>query len=285
MTPQPLLGKTIAVPETRELERLTRLLREQGATPLAYPLIGIRDAADSAPIEAWLRILTEGGMDDLVLLTGEGVRRLAGFAERAGLLEPFVRELARVRTITRGPKPAAALHAFGIRPTKPARAPTADGIMRDLQDEDFTGRCVGLQLYAEGASDELIQFLHSKHATVHTVAPYVYVPASEDEHVDDLLEKIMAGTIDAIAFTSSAQVERVFQAASTRGASDAFSRALNQIVVAAVGPTCAASLQERGVAHPIMPERSFFMRSLVDELVHALGCANDGSGIKGGRQP
>src|SRR6266542_3411131 len=107
MTVQPLVGKTVAVPETRELERLIRLLREQGATPLAYPLVGIRDAADAAPIEAWLRILVDGGMDDLVLLTGEGVRRLAGFAERMGLFEPFVHELARVRTITRGPKPAA----------------------------------------------------------------------------------------------------------------------------------------------------------------------------------
>jgi len=45
-----LSGRRIALPETRELDRLARMLEEQGAETLRCPLIAIRDAPDPAPI-------------------------------------------------------------------------------------------------------------------------------------------------------------------------------------------------------------------------------------------
>jgi hypothetical protein len=38
----------------------------------------IRDAPDAEPIAAWLRRFADGRCDDLVLMTGEGLRRLLG---------------------------------------------------------------------------------------------------------------------------------------------------------------------------------------------------------------
>jgi uroporphyrinogen-III synthase len=271
MLAKPLLGKTIAVPETRELERLTRLLAAEGAIPLSCPLVGIRDADDPSPIEAWLRLLAERAFDDVILLTGEGVRRLAGFAERAGMLEPVVQALAQVRTITRGPKPAAALHELGIRPTRPARVPTADGIMSDLSGEVLAARRVGLQLYGDTGGQALVPFLEGKGASVHAVAPYVYLDACDDARVHELIDKVIGRAVDAIAFTSSAQVDRIFEVAGAKGADDALLGALCRTVVAAVGPTCADSLRRRGIEQPIVPERSFFMRSLIEELSRAFG--------------
>src|SRR6185295_7823539 len=110
----PLLGRRIAVPESRQLEQFAALLEKQGAEVLRCPLVGIGDAPDAAPIEAWLKTLIAGELDDLIILTGEGVVRLLGFAERAGMREPFVEALARVRKITRGPKPALALKELGL---------------------------------------------------------------------------------------------------------------------------------------------------------------------------
>jgi len=46
-------------------------------------------------------------------MTGEGLRRLRGFADRAGLEPSFRGALCQVRTITRGPKPAQALREIG----------------------------------------------------------------------------------------------------------------------------------------------------------------------------
>jgi uroporphyrinogen-III synthase len=231
--------------------------------------VGIHDAPDPAPVEAWIHELAGGGFDDVIFFTGEGVRRLVAVAERIGVLDAFVRELSKVSTVTRGPKPAAALHALGLRPTRPSRVPTSQGIIQELAADALPGRRVGVQLYAENASQDLISFLESAEASVRTVTPYVYCAASEDERVIELIDKLVAGEIDGVAFTSSAQVDRVFQIADKHRSTDALLAALRGIVVAAVGPTCAASLGRRGAQVAVVPERSFFMRSLVDELARA----------------
>jgi len=75
-----------------------RMLEERGADTVSCPMIAIRDAPDPAPVEAWLRRFAGGACDDLVLMTGEGLRRLLGFARRLDLESvKFLRMLARSR--------------------------------------------------------------------------------------------------------------------------------------------------------------------------------------------
>ena len=107
MNSPPLAGRTIAVPETRELEVFASLLERRGARVLRCPLVAIRDAPDPAPVLAWIRKFTAGACADLILLTGEGLRRLLGCiaAHAPEMREPFIAQLGRVRKIVRGPKP------------------------------------------------------------------------------------------------------------------------------------------------------------------------------------
>src|SRR5438270_5855666 len=95
----PLAGRRIALPETRELDRLARMFEEQGAEALRCPLVAIRDAPDAAPVREWLMRFP---FDDLVLFTGEGLRRLHGFAERFGLEPAFLDALRAARKIRPG---------------------------------------------------------------------------------------------------------------------------------------------------------------------------------------
>ena len=107
----PLHGRRIALPETREAERLALMLQEQGAETVSCPLVAIVDIADPAPVHAWLRRFVETPFDDFVLLTGEGLRRLHGTAHRAGFEQAFLSALAAPRKITRG----AVLHGWGTQ--------------------------------------------------------------------------------------------------------------------------------------------------------------------------
>jgi uroporphyrinogen-III synthase len=77
-----LSGRRIVVPETRELGQLVHMLEERGAEAIPCPMIAIRDAPDAEPVAAWLRWFVKGACDDLVLMTGEGLRRLLGLARR-----------------------------------------------------------------------------------------------------------------------------------------------------------------------------------------------------------
>src|SRR5882672_4207572 len=202
-SPPPLSGRAIALPETRELDRLAQLLEEEGARTLRCPLVAILDAPDERPGLAWLRELAAGGFDDLVFLTGEGLRRLVALAERHGLRAPVVEALGRARTITRGPKPARALHELGLGPTLPAGVPTSAGVMQALSSLDLSGRRVGVQLYGEVPTRPLVDFLEKAGATVSVVAPYVYATASDTGRVVALIDALAAGGVDVIAFTSA----------------------------------------------------------------------------------
>jgi uroporphyrinogen-III synthase len=265
----PLGGRTVAIPETRELDRLRKLLVEQGATPVSCPLISIRDVTDPAPVEAWLRRLCAGDFQDLIFMTGEGVTRLVGFAERAGMRRDALAAISRVRTITRGPKPARALHQLDLQTTLPARQPTTDGIIETLAHEALRDRAIGLQLYGQDPNRKLVEFLEHMGAAVSSVAPYVYLPASDDVEVADLISRLAEGVIDAIAFTTRTQVDRLFDVAASRGLTEELRGGLRRTLVAAVGPLVVVSLQARGILADTVPDRSFFLRPLVDQLAEA----------------
>lgn len=100
-----LEGYRILILETREEAQFSRLLQEQGAHVLQCPMFTIRDAPDPAPVEAWIRLFIAKPFDDLVLMTGEGLRRMMKVAQRIGLDQDFIAAIAKAKRYARGPKP------------------------------------------------------------------------------------------------------------------------------------------------------------------------------------
>jgi uroporphyrinogen-III synthase len=105
---------------------------------------------------------------------------------------------------------------------------------------------------------------------VHTVAPYIYATKSDDAAVSALLDRMTRGEVDAIAFTSGAQVDRLFAAAPAAQVQAALARTR----VAAVGPVVADALAQRAVRVASMPQDSFFMKPLTSVLEAAFGARN-----------
>lgn len=272
MESQPLSGRVIAIPETREVEIFAAMLERRGATVVRCPMVAIRDAPDHAPVLQWSRNFAQGTCDDLILLTGEGLRRILACIERnePSLKDTFVQALARTRKITRGPKPARALRELGLKPDIAAEVPTTEGVINSLRPHDLKGRRIGLQLYGTEPNRPLVDFLEHAGATVSIVAPYVYADAADDQAVLNLLTRLEAKEIDAVAFTSTPQVERLFSIAPAA----TVAKALASTVVAAVGPVVADTLRKRGIEPRVMPEESFFLKPLTTELEEALGAKN-----------
>ena len=268
MDSQPLAGRTVAVPETRELEVFAAMLERRGASVVRCPLVAIHDAPDPAPVLAFARGFAGGSCDDLILTTGEGLRRILACIERhePALKDGFLVALTRVHKITRGPKPARALRELGLKPDLPAQPPTTAGIIASLAGQDLKGRRVGVQLYGTEPNRPLMEFLERAGAIVLSVAPYVYADAADDAAVHRLLARLHTGEVDAIAFTSTPQVERLFAVAPAAMVSAALARTL----VAAVGPVVAEALGRHGIKARLMPEESFFLKPLTTALEEAL---------------
>src|ERR1700730_286117 len=106
MESQPLTGRVIAIPETREIEIFAAMLERRGATVVRCPMVAIRDAPDPAPVLRWSRNSAKGACDDLIRLTGEGLRRILSCIDRNEpvLRDAFLQALSLTRKITRGPK-------------------------------------------------------------------------------------------------------------------------------------------------------------------------------------
>jgi uroporphyrinogen-III synthase len=266
-----LTGRRIVVPETRELGQLLRMLEERGAETVPCPMIGIHDAPDPVPINAWLGRFAKGRCNDLVLMTGEGLRRLLGFARRLELESAFRVALAETRKITRGPKPVRALREIGLTADVAADEPTTEGVIATLKRHDLTGHRVGVQLYPGNANERLLKFLEGAGAKADTVLPYIYASEADDARVMAVIAEMATGQIDAIAFTSAPQVRRFRDVARAFSREAELRQGLERIVVAAVGPIVAGELDAIGVQVNVIPrDNTFFMKPLVRELAAAL---------------
>lgn len=264
-----LAGRRIAVPETRELDIFADLLSRRGADVLRCPLVSILDAPDPLPVLDWIRRFNAGEMDDFIIYTGEGLRRLLACVDRHApeLRAPFVTRLAQVRTLTRGPKPAKALRELGLKPTLTAEEPTTAGVISALLTLDLRHRTLGVQIYGDQPPVALVHFLYSINASVDWVAPYRYADAIADQQVHQLIDTLAARQLDAIAFTSQAQVDRLLAVAKLTQRQEILASGLAHCCVAAVGPVVAQALQRHGIRVDLMPNEAFFLKPLTQKLV------------------
>ncbi len=202
-------------------------------------------------------------------MTGEALRRLLSFAQREGIRDRCIAALMRTKIITRGPKPGQFLKEIGLTPTRVAPTPTTQGVIAAMQSEPLQGQTVGVTLYGE-PNPALEQYLVAAGASVHTVMPYIYAPATEDDRVADLICRLDSGAVDVIVFTSSPQVDRLYEVAQGRGLQEALRNGLARTRIAAIGPVLAEHLRQRGARVDICPEQGFVMKNLVQHIKRTL---------------
>ena len=266
-----LAGRRIVVPETREIEVLSGMLEKLGAEVMRCPLVAIRDAADPAPIIAWLERFVATPPDDLILFTGEGLQRLNRLAATVELSENFIAALEPVRKITRGPKPARRLRELGLKPDLAVEPPTTAGIIATLAAENLAGRRVAVQLYPDAPHTALLDFLGGAAGSVDPVLPYEYASAAEGARVLAAIRAMAAGEIDLVTFTSSPQLRRLKQVARAHDCEDALTEGFAKTKLAAVGPVVAAAIEAAGGTVAVAPPDNFHMRPMVNAIVAVLG--------------
>lgn len=260
----PLSGRRVAVAESRQLDVLAALFERRQAEVLRIPLVSIHDSPDQDSVQAWLRRFVDNPPHYLILLTGEGLRRLRRAATRGQLEDAFREALARVQIVCRGPKPGRALKEMGLEGGLRAAAPTTPGVIETLESLPLTGLRVAVQLYGEDPNPELMDYLASRElADCDPVAPYVYGSAADSAAVASLIGEMAAGRVDLLVLTSKPQLGRLLTVAEETGLQETLQTAWTRVRVAAVGPVLAERLVAAGVRVDIMPEGAWFMKPLL----------------------
>jgi uroporphyrinogen-III synthase len=268
--PDKLKGRRILILETREEAQFARLLQEQGADVLQCPMFVINDSPDTASIEGWIRRFIDRPFDDLVLMTGEGLRRIMTVVRRIGVESQFVTALGKARKFARGPKPVRALRELGLEAQVVAEKPTSEGITETLAELDLKGHRFGIQLYPEQDHSKLLTAIEAMGAELDAVLPYVYDAKAAEPNILAAIDEMAAGRIDAIALTSRGQARRLIDAATSHGLESKLKEAMKRTKVASVGPVVSNELKTFSIATDIYPDNdAFFMRPLIQAMIGA----------------
>ncbi|HTB04969.1 MAG TPA: uroporphyrinogen-III synthase [Bradyrhizobium sp.] len=267
-----LNGYRILILETREEAQFSRLLTEQGADVLQCPMFTIHDVPDPAPVEAWIRRCIDKSFDDLVLMTGEGLRRLMKVVRRMGVEQPFITAIGSARKFARGPKPGRALREIGLEPQMTTEKPTSEGIVEMLARLDLRGHRIGLQLYPDKDHGALIGAITAQGAEIDAVTPYVYDAKAADANIVTAIDEMAKGHVDAIALTNLGQIRRLIEVARAHGDEARLREGLAKTPIASVGPAVSDELKSHGLRTDIYPANdAFFMKPLISAMASALG--------------
>lgn len=265
-----LSGARVALLEGRMSGELAGLVRRHGGEPYAVPAVREVALDCSEQVADFAESLSSGQVGIVIFSTGSGVTTLFQEVDRLGGLPELLVALQRVTIVCRGPKPAAALRRQGVPVSLIAPEPhTTSELLAVMTGLELAGRDVMLVHYGD-RNVVLAEALQARGCRLAELSLYEWQLPEDTVPLQDLIQDLIAGRVDAIAFTSQVQVRHLFQVAADLDQADTLVGALNsRTVVAAVGPTCAASLQRLGVTPDVIPEHpkmGHLMVSLVRHL-------------------
>lgn len=248
----PLFGKTVLVTRARsQASKLTARLEQLGAKVIEAPAIRIEEPADhyealDAAIAKlndyqWLIFTSANGVDYFfarLIKTGKDARAL-GYAKVAAI----------------GSATAAKLREYGIIADVVPREFRAEGVLEALKGK-LPSHAKILLPRAQEAREILPAKLREQGAVVDVAPAYQTVAAEVD--AESLREKLAAGEIDLVTFTSSSTVTNLVKII---GSADA----LKEIKTAAIGPVTAETAKGNGIEPDIVAKEY-----TIDGLVEAI---------------
>jgi uroporphyrinogen-III synthase len=250
-----LAGFTVGVTAARRADELGALLERRGALVLQAPALRILPLPDDAELAAATRSLIETPPDVAVATTGIGFRGWVEAADGWGLGEALLDALRAGTLLCRGPKARGAVRAAGlIDAWSPASESSAE-VLDYLLTGGVEGKRIAVQLHGEPLPD-MVEALTCAGAEVIEVPVYRWLPPADLAPLDRLTDAILAGTVDAVTFTSAPAAASMLARAAERGVRDDLIRALRgPVLVVCVGPVTAAPLESEDIP-TAQPRRS-----------------------------
>lgn len=234
-------------------EKSETLAREYGFNPIYAPMIKLEAMKDEG-FEPFVQRVLAGKSDYIVFTSANGITfTLDKFSEDEK--ENFITALKKHRVIAIGPNTEKELIKIGIdNPFLPGNY-SSEGIVEVLCPE-VKGKIVSLARSSFGAK-LLIEGLEKCGANVYDTHVYT-LSIPEGAVQKGLIERTLAGEVDAFAFTSSMMVKGFMRHAERLGAKDAVKVNLNRAVVGAIGTPTGETLKKYGINASIIPETFTF---------------------------
>ncbi len=241
----------------------SRIVRQLGWNPLIVHTVELRPREESEIFRELSRVLAEGPVDWLVLMSPNGADLLFNILKSHGNLLPSV--LGDLKILAVGPRTREALAGHGVRGVQIPDKFSSSGIAGFLTARGLDGKRV-LLTRSSSASDALAKELVKNGALVDTVNLYDSLIPSDTTSFKRFLDELARGEIQASLFTSSLSASNMFSMAKDYLGPEELVLRLRRIRVGAIGPVTAGKLAELGVSPIMMPE-TFIIDDALKELL------------------
>jgi len=264
---------TVAAFESRMAVEIARLIERHGGNPLVTPALREIPLDDNSAALKFGDQLTTEQVDMLILLTGVGTTALFNLIKTHYPWSSIVAALEQTALIARGPKPVAALKAFGLQPTLTVPEPNTWVEVVSTLDEyrPVKGLRVAVQEY--GASNlELLEALKRRGAEVFPVPIYRWALPEDTGPLKQMLGEIIAGHVQVMLITNAAQIDHVMQLLEQEGTTSQLKEACGKMVVASIGPSAGERLRHYDLPidfEPSHPKMGVLVKE-TSEQVHRL---------------
>ncbi|MBB3661813.1 uroporphyrinogen-III synthase [Prauserella sediminis] len=259
-------------------------LERRGASVWHGPTLHIVPLADDDRLRAATEDVVAGGVDLVAVTTGAGFRGWLSAAEGWGVADELTGALSRARLFVRGPKAKGAVRGHGLTEEWSSPEESNRELFAHLLDRltdgkgsggqgvggpGPEGRRVAVQLHGQ-ALPEFTDPLREAGATVVEVQPYRWQWPVDLAPARRLIDGVLDGRLQALAFTSAPATANLLRLARDDGRyEELLARLGTDVLCACVGPVTAAPLVDAGV-RVVQPERQR-LGALVKLLVAELG--------------
>lgn len=251
----PLAGYTVGITAARRAGELATMLERRGAATLHGAALRIVALADDTDLRDRTDALLADPPDITVATTGVGYRGWIEAAQGWGIGDGLLAALGRGEMLARGPKARGAIRASGLVDAWSPESESTAEVLDHLLERGVQGRRIALQLHGDPLAD-VVSALHQAGATVITIPVYRWAPPSDIGPLDRLIDAVLAGGVEVLAFTSAPAVAGLLARAGERDLRDGLLAALRGPVLAlCVGPVTAAPLDALDVP-TLQPDRS-----------------------------
>jgi uroporphyrinogen III methyltransferase/synthase len=252
---RPLFGKGILV--TRAADQageFAGMLIARGARVYECPTISLVPPDSYTELDAGIDALSSCAW--LVFTSCNAVQAFFGRLHDRGLDS---RVLGCVKVCAVGPKTAAALAPYGIRPDLVPADYKAEGVVAAFRDLNVAGRTV-IFPRADRAREVIPTELATMGANV--IAPVAYRNVVPDALPPEALAALEGGRIQCATFTSSSTVTNL---AAMLG-ENRFLRLMEGVAIASIGPVTSATCRELGLEVHVEPQK-YTLAHLTDAIV------------------
>lgn len=251
MRPEEKIGESIEIAKCLGFEPIC-------ASPLKVKIV------DSPDYDAFLQYAILGQIDIVIITSAIGARAMIELADKRGRRDDLIEALKRICIVTIGLETAKSIESMGIRVDMMPKTFSSEGVIEMLLSSSIKGKRVFL-LRSDKGERKLVEKLRESHAEVTEIVIYSLVPDIEDPGLSKIIDALVAGDLNILAFTSPLSAKVFLDAAMTKYPERIISDALDRSIVAAIGEPTKRMLESCGVRVDVVPPRATF-----ESLVHAI---------------